>query len=161
MPPPKIVISRADEADLGRLIEMYSSPDLKAGSEQARWFVGCYFDYHHILVARVGGAIRGACFWRIEGEDYCGLGWVENLYVEEGHRKRGLGERLLRAAIDDMKVFYSRDGIKLRKVVLTTQVGRDHARRLYEKVGFKESARLEGMYDDEENDVVYVLDAGI
>ncbi len=93
--------------------------------------------------------IRGSCFWRIEGEDYCGLGWVENLFVEEKHRKSGLGEKLLRATISDMKEFYERAGVRLRKVILTTQVNREDARRLYEKVGFREMARLEGLYDAE------------
>jgi ribosomal protein S18 acetylase RimI-like enzyme len=159
--PAKIEISRATEADLVKLIEMYSIPDLKVGPEQSGWFVNCYFDYHHILVARVGGTIQGSCFWRIEGEDYCGLGWVENLYVEEKHRRSGLGEKLLRATISDMKGFYERAGVRLRKVILTTQVNREDARRLYEKVGFREAARLEGTYDDNENDVVYALDVRI
>jgi len=159
--PAKVDISKATEADLARLIEIYSSPDLKVGPEQSRWFVSCYFDYHHILVGRVGDTIQGSCFWRIEGEDYCGLGWVENLFVEEKCRKSGLGEKLLRATISDMKEFYARAGVRLRKVILTTQVNREDARRLYEKVGFREMARFEGLYDADENDIIYVLDAKI
>jgi len=157
----KVEISRAAEPDVASLVEMYASPDLKVGPEQSRWFVNCYFDYHQILVAKVGGAIRGSCFWRIEGEDYCGLGWVENLFVEEKCRKSGLGEKLLRATISDMKEFYARAGVRLRKVILTTQVNREDARRLYEKVGFREMARFEGLYDADENDIIYVLDAKI
>jgi ribosomal protein S18 acetylase RimI-like enzyme len=65
------------------------------------------------------------------------------------------------ATISDMKEFYNRAGVRLRKVILTTQVNREDARRLYEKVGFREAARLEGTYDDNENDVVYALDVRI
>jgi ribosomal protein S18 acetylase RimI-like enzyme len=153
-----IAILQATKKDLKRLVEMFSDPDLKTNREESDWFVNCYFDYHHINVAMVKGEIQGACFWRIEGERYSGLGWIENLWVEEQYRRLNLGERLLRRSIEDMKVFFERDNKKLRKVVLTTQVGRASARKLYEKIGFRNVASLGDMYDPGGHDLFYVLD---
>lgn len=151
-------ISKATKKDLSRLVEIFSDPDLKTNREESDWFVHCYFDYHHINVARIKGEIQGACFWRIEGEKYCGLGWIENLWVERQYRRMNLGEDLLRKSIEDMKIFFEKDDKRLRKVVLTTQVERASARRLYEKVGFLSIANLGDMYDPGGHDLLYVLD---
>lgn len=153
-----IEISTAKKGDLPRLIEIFHNPDLKTSLEESRWFVNCYFDYHQILLARVDDEIQGACFWRIEGERYSGLGWIENLWVEERLRRSGVGENLLRRAIDEVKDHFLRFGVRARKIVLTTQVERMSARSLYEKVGFKEVASLAELYDRGGHDLVYVLD---
>ena len=154
----RVEISEAEASDLERLVDIFSDPDLKTTSEESRWFVKCYLDYHHIIVARVDGEIQGACFWRVEGERYCGLGWIENLWVEEPYRRLGLAEKLLRRSVDDIITFYEDNGIKARKVILTTQVDRSTARRLYERVGFRCSAELGELYGPGEPDLLYVLD---
>jgi len=151
-------ISKATKKDLSRLIEIFSDPDLKTNLEESSWFINCYFDYHHIVVAKVDGMIQGACAWRIEGERYSGLGWIENIWVEEKFRRMGLAEKLLRRSIDDMRIHFTDHGIKLRKVVLTTQVEKGSARKLYEKIGFRVAARLDELYDPGGQDLVYVLD---
>ena len=154
-----VKITQAKRKDLDRLIAIFAGPDLKTNHEESAWFVNCYFDYHHINIAKVDKEIRGACFWRIEGEKYSGLGWIENLWVEELYRRKGLGERLLRKSIDDMRVFFERDDIRLRKVILTTQTERKNARQLYERIGFDAVANLGDIYDPGGHDLFYVLDA--
>ena len=155
---PAVDITTASKADAPRLIEIFSSTDLKTSVEESRWFVNCYLDYHHVLLAKVNGAILGACLWRIEGERYSGLGWVENLWVEEEFRKLGIGEKLLARAIKDIRDFFSDHGVKPRKVVLMTQEERKSARTLYEKLGFRNVADIEDMYDPGGHDMLYMLD---
>lgn len=153
-----IEISKAARRDLPRLVEVFHNPDLKTSLDESRWFVNCYFDYHHILLAKVDGKIHGACFWRIEGERYSGLGWIENVWIEKNYRRFGLGERLLRQAITDIKEYFISEGETPRKIILTTQVERRPARKLYEKVGFRQVATIGEMYDPGGNDLVYMLD---
>jgi ribosomal protein S18 acetylase RimI-like enzyme len=154
----RIDITSANKEDLNRLHQIFSNRDLKMNIEESRWFVNCYFNYHHVNIAKVEEEIQGACFWRIEGELYCGLGWIENLWVEERSRRTGLGERLLEKSVEDMKVFYGERDIILRKIALTTQIERRSARRLYEKLGFRSVATLGEMYDRGEETILYVLD---
>jgi ribosomal protein S18 acetylase RimI-like enzyme len=154
----RIDIRSATKSDLKSLIDIFRNQDLKTSEEESRWFVNCYFDYHHIVVAEIDSRVRGACAWRIEGERYSGLGWIENIWVEEGFRRKGLAEKLLRRSIDDMTGFFEGQGFTLRKVVLTTQVERASARKLYEKIGFRVAAKLDGLYDPGGQDLVYVLD---
>ena len=153
-----VEIRHATKDDLESLVDIFRNEDLKTSEEESRWFINCYFDYHHIVVAEVDGKIQGACVWRIEGERYSGLGWIENIWVEEKSRKMGLAEKLLTRSIDDMRVFFDHYGIKLRKVVLTTQVERNSARKLYEKIGFRVVARLDELYDSGGQDLIYVMD---
>jgi len=151
-------IAQARKSDLPRLIEIFEHTDLKTSKDEADWFIRCYFDYHHILVGKADGEIQGACIWRIEGERYSGLGWIENIWVEERFRNEGLGERLLSRAVGDIKGFFAAHGVRPRKVVLTTQAERESARRLYEKMGFRHVASIDGMYDPGGHDMVYMLD---
>jgi ribosomal protein S18 acetylase RimI-like enzyme len=148
----------ARKKDTPRLVEIFSNADLKTSREESQWFVNCYMDYHHVLLAKVDDDIQGACFWRIEGERYSGLGWIENIWVEERFRKLGLGEKLLSQAVNDIKSFFRSHGVEPRKVVLLTQTERRSARRLYEKVGFRQVASIEGMYDPGGHDMLYLLD---
>ena len=153
-----IEILKAGKRDIPRLVEIFSNEDLKTSPDESKWFVNCYMDYHHVLLAKVDGAIQGACLWRIEGERYSGLGWIENIWVEEGFRKLGLGEKLLRRAVADITTFFKKHGVKPRRVVLFTQEERGAARALYEKVGFRHVASVEGMYDPGGQDLLYMLD---
>ena len=148
----------ADDSDLEDLVAMYTHPDLKVTEEEAAWYSSCYHSYHRVFVARVDGRLKGACTWRVEGERHCGLGWIDNLWVEDDSRSIGLGEGLMKAAIEDMRRSYETFGARLRKVVLTTQVDRPDARRLYERLGFRLVAHLGDMYDDGIEDLFYLLD---
>jgi ribosomal protein S18 acetylase RimI-like enzyme len=154
------IVRRARKEDLRELEALYSSPDLKTTKREARWFIRCYFDYHHVVVAKIEGKIRGACFWRVEGEECCGLAWVENVWVEEAHRRRGVGEILLRRTVKDMRDYYAKRGTRLRRVMLTTQSERTSARGLYQRLGFGLKARLGDLYGPRSEDLAYVLELG-
>jgi ribosomal protein S18 acetylase RimI-like enzyme len=60
--------------------------------------------------------------------------WLEDLVVRPELRDRGLGTRLLRAAVD----WARKEG--LTRITLLTDVDNAHARRLYLRHGFKPSA---------------------
>lgn len=70
------------------------------------------------------------------------------MWVEKGFRRLGLGERLLRKAVADLKEHFSKDGLVLRKIFLTTHVTNKAARALYEKLGFVKCGKVDSMYED-------------
>jgi putative acetyltransferase len=53
------------------------------------------------------------------------------LYVDREHQRRGIGTALLRALLD-----LADSWLLLRRVELTVLVENEHARRLYERLGF-------------------------
>ncbi len=152
-----VEVSDPTDRDIESLTRIYSSPGFCDTRESATWFVNSFRDYHHIKVARVDDAIIGAVLWRLDSEWHHGIAVVEDLWIEEANRRRGLGEELLRACIRDAEQFLQARGYSLRKVLLTTAEDNGPARGLYEKLGFKNSASLEGLYGEGENELVYVL----
>lgn len=152
-------VEPAKETDIPRLVEMYSSKELHGSRSEADWYVRSHIDHNGVLVARVEGRVEGCCIWRIEGEKVCGTGWIEDMWVEEGFRRHGLGERLLRRAIAELGLHFSRSDLVMRKIFLTAQVTNKAAMSLYEKVGFTEYGRVDGMYRDGTTTLIYGMDA--
>jgi ribosomal protein S18 acetylase RimI-like enzyme len=146
----------ATENDAETLIEIYSSPHLYHDREGASWFVKCYFDYHHIKVVRIDGGVVGALFWRVESERHHGIAVIDDLWINTEHRRRGLGEKLLRSSLEDAERFFAKDGYCLRKMVVTTAEDNEPARKLYEKLGFQKVATLKDLYSRGENELVYI-----
>ena len=83
--------------DVEDLITIYSSPHLYHNLEEASWFVKSFFDYHHIKIVKEKEKIIGAVFWNVVEEKHHGLAEITDLWVDEGFRRKGWGERLLDA----------------------------------------------------------------
>lgn len=152
-----IQIADADENDVENLIRIYSSPHLYHNRREATWFVKSFFDYHHVKVIKHEGMVVGAAFWNVVEEKHHGLAEIRDFWVDENFRRRGLGEKLLRTTIEDMKRFFAASDYTLRKVLVTTGENNEPARKLYEKVGFQTSAALKDLYAQGETEHVYIL----
>jgi ribosomal protein S18 acetylase RimI-like enzyme len=152
-----IQISEAGKNDIESLIEVYSSPDLYHNREEALWFVESYSDYHHIKVVKQDSMVVGAVFWNVVEEKHHGLTNIQDLWINKSFRRKGLGERLLRSSIEDMKKLYANNRYALRKVFVTTGENNKPARNLYEKVGFHPVAVLPDLFAKGENELVYIL----
>jgi ribosomal-protein-alanine N-acetyltransferase len=78
---------------------------------------------------------------------YTHLGFIARIIsiaVHPNYRRMGLGESLLREAIEDMK------RLGVRKVLLEVKVDNKAAINLYSKVGFKVNSILKGYYNGED-----------
>ena len=150
----------AEETDIESLIEIYSSPNLYHNREEANWFVKSFFDYHHITLVKHQGDVIGALFWNVREEKHHGLTEVVDFWIHENFRRKGLGEKLLRSAIEDMKHLFAAHHFPLRKVLVTTGEDNVPARKLYEKVGFQKSAALPDLCAPGETELVYILTIG-
>lgn len=153
----QIEIVDATRRDVDKLIEIYSAPHLYHTKEEASRYVKSFFDYHHIKVVKADGTVVGVLFWQVESEKHHGIIVIGDLWIEEKFRSRGLGEKLLRTAISDAVTIFEKDGFVLRKVLVTTAEDNVPARRLYEKIGFQKCAVLKDLYEQGENELVYIL----
>jgi ribosomal protein S18 acetylase RimI-like enzyme len=90
-----------------------------------------------VNVAERSGEVVGYVFASIEPTSWRDLrgpgGFVHDVYVDERARRAGTGEALLRAAI---AWIHSRG---MAQVVLWTKSGNDSARRLFARMGFRET----------------------
>ena len=147
----------ASAKDVEDLIRIYSSPHLYHSRQEASWFVKSFFDYHHIKIVKVEEKVIGAAFWNVVEEKHHGLTEIGDLWIDEGFRRKGLGERLLRTVIEDMKRFFAKENYTFRRVLVTTGDNNEPAKKLYEKIGFRKSALLADLFAKGENELVYIL----
>ena len=152
-----VKMADAEENDVESLIEIYSSPDLYHNREEANWFVKSFYDYHHIKLVQYEGKAIGALFWNVMEEKHHGLAEIVDFWIDENFRRRGLGEKLLRSVIEDMKQLFAGHRYALRKVLVTTGEDSVPARKLYEKMGFQKSAALPDLFGEGETELVYIL----
>lgn len=85
------------------------------------------------FLAEAGGQMAGACLCL----PYEGIGWVRQLGVAEGHRRRGLGAALLRHAFSE---FWKRGQ---SQVGLAVDADNDRAVGLYEAVGMERARQYD------------------
>jgi GNAT superfamily N-acetyltransferase len=135
---------------IGRMTE------LQAAYYARHWGLGLYFEAKAatemaafmsrfdpardgIWLARDREAIVGGIV--IDGKDAAGEGArLRWFIVAEGYQGRGVGNRLMQAAMD----FCRQAGF--RRVYLTTFAGLDAARHLYEKHGFRVCREVDGTH---------------
>lgn len=91
-------------------------------------------DATRVLVARDGDEVVGTLTLAIFAIPSGRRAWIEDVVVDEGARRRGIGELLVRRA-----VALATDA-RVRTVDLTSRASRAEAHGLYRKVGFEERA---------------------
>ena len=88
-----------------------------------------------ILVAECAGVVCGYAFAGLEGHDYMSLrgpaGVLHDIVVDPAHRGRGVGQRLLDAALAELEARGA------PRVVLSTAERNEPAQRLFARAGFR------------------------
>jgi len=131
----EVTLCNADKSDLESLCRIYEKP--YGGYEIARRFVEMYLDHYFVKLVKSEGKIIGRLIW-FPREDPK-LGWAEilDLGIKDEFQRRGLGFRLMREAIVDVKTHFKLLGHEARCIMLFTSERNLPARKLYEKVGFR------------------------
>lgn len=147
----KYIIRKATREDIPRVISI----NLRCLPENYPEF----FFYYHLdnwgeafFVAEINNEVVGYIMNRVER----GIGFFRKSLVKKGHivsiaileehRRKGIGEALMRAGMEAMRNVYD-----AKEVYLEVRVSNTPAIRLYEKLGFKVVKILEGYYSDGEN----------
>jgi ribosomal protein S18 acetylase RimI-like enzyme len=135
MPDPVATIEQAGTVDeelvaaFARLIPQLSSSSPPPSPDELAAMVASPDTV--VFLARLDGAIVGTltlAFYRIP----TGLkSWIEDVVVDAGAARQGIGEALNRAALDEAR----RRGAK--DVSLTSRPSREAANRLYQRIGFE------------------------
>jgi ribosomal protein S18 acetylase RimI-like enzyme len=88
-----------------------------------------------VMVAERSGQVVGYLYADVEGTSWKDLrgpcGFVHDVYVDESARRQGAGRALMRAALG----WFRSKGRS--QVVLSTKTQNQHARRLFEALGFR------------------------
>ncbi len=102
----------------------------------------------HFLVAEEDGVVAGY----IGVQEICGEGYVTNVAVLPQFRRRGIGERLVREAVDGAH------GRGCDFLSLEVRVSNEAAIRLYERLGFHREGKRKNFYRDPAEDAyIYTI----
>jgi len=134
-------ISPATLADLPQLVGLLTIlftheaeliPD-PAKQERALQLILAQPEQGRIYCAREGGLVLGmvSLLFTVSTAEGGRSAWLEDMVIHPDHRNRGLGEQLIRHALQD--------GQKLgcKRVTLLTDGINEGARRFYERMGFR------------------------
>lgn len=94
-------------------------------------------EHHRVLTASEGGLLQGYIFAKVE--PLAGLGYTDFIGVDPAWRGRGVGRRLLSAALHWMFSFP-----EVRESNLTVNVDNSAARALYRSLGYEQERVLRG-----------------
>lgn len=144
-------------------LRKFALPDLQRVTEINRvclpenytdmFYVDLYKRYPEtFIVAEENGQIIGYIMCRVEvGLSSISLGGVikkghiVSVAVMPDHRKKGVGETLVKSAMEAMKLY------KAKQCFLEVRVTNDPAVGLYKKLGFEVSRTIHGYYADGED----------
>jgi len=154
-----IEIVDAAESDLEDLIRIYSIPQLYCTTHIACRYIGEFFDYHRIKIAKVDGIIKAVCPWETEAERGRGVVWIDSIWVDREYLGKGLCERLLRSVIDDAIASGEEMKMPIKKIVAIFDQGNIAIRNLFEKIGFVKRANIGDIYYEDKYTLIYVMDA--
>jgi ribosomal protein S18 acetylase RimI-like enzyme len=118
----------------------------------------CYLFHNNTVLAKDGKRIIGKVLWYVKENPHDGLVELEELYVIEEYRRKGVGSELIKFSINAVQKHFKSLGIEPRRIYLFTNEDNQGARRLYENFGFKHIANLGHLHSDDENDLFYILD---
>ena len=120
--------------------------------------IECYLEHNSTIIAEENQDIAGAVQWYVKENPNAGVAELEEMFVTENYRKKGIASELLNYLIEDVKKFFSSRNIEPRKLYLFVSKDNQSARKLYEKHGFKMIAEVNDIFTDNQNEVFYCLD---
>ncbi|WP_407178474.1 GNAT family N-acetyltransferase [Bradyrhizobium sp. STM 3562] len=141
-----IILRRARREDVDKIVAMLADDPLGRGRERIEApLPDCYFQAFarldtdpniHLMVAQEEGHVVGClqlCILPGLSSQGASRGLIEDVRVASDRRSRGIGEQLVRWAIEEARA----QGCRL--VELLTHHTRGDAQRFYERLGFSKS----------------------
>lgn len=149
-----IKLSLATEKDKSWLLEHFRHYGVE---EIVKGRVDCYLSHSFTVIAKDGERIVGVLQWYVKEDPKKGLVEFEEVYVLEGDRGKGIGSLILEYAVDSVRDYFARIGIRPRKIFLFVTKDSKVARALYEKFGFENTSEVGCLFSDNEIDLLYSL----
>lgn len=145
----KFTIRRFRPEDLNQV--MYINKVCLPENYSTYFFIDLYTNFPEtFIVAEEDNKVVGYIMCRIEsgfsGFSLMKRGHIISIAVLPGYRRKGIGEALLREALQAMVNYY---GVK--ECYLEVRVSNSPAINLYKKIGFKIERTIRGYYADGEN----------
>lgn len=149
-----IKIALATKKDKKQLLGYFKHYKVKEILEHR---VDCYLSHNFTVVAKYKDKIVGTLQWYVKEDPKMGIVEFEEIHVLENYREKGIGSLIINFAIQSVKKFFKKIGIKPRRIFLFINENNEVARGLYEKHGFQLISDVGYLFSDIEKELVYSL----
>lgn len=149
-------------SDLDRVLQIISAQN-KIDGENADEYYRRYFsdddrvvsprERHFVATMDPEGLVVGIAGFCPDKDDWKGVLWLTWFYVAPEYRERGIGTKLLRCVIDQVRE------LGIRKLYVDTSTGESFATAvsMYKRFGFREEGRLLDYYEEGEHCPIFGL----
>ena len=128
------------------------------GKELAKKRAECYTGHNFTALAKENDSIVGVLQWYIKEDPNAGVAELEELYVLEKYRNKGIASSLTCYAIQSIRDYFKDNGIRPRKIFAFVSKNNPASRRTNEKNGFKLISEVGDLFAENKTELFYVLD---
>ncbi len=109
------------------------------------------------VLGEENGTVIAVASWQVHDIPKHRLAELHRIAVLPEFRGKGLSRQIFEFMVHDCRLFYSRQGHRLRKLFVLTHDSNKRAQRFYEKLGFRLEARLANHCYEGEDELVYSM----
>ncbi len=151
-------LRKAGEEDAGKVADvLLQSYNIQSRAEAVEAFKRELRQEKNFVIAEEKDAVIGLASWQMHDVPRHQLAELHRIAVMPDFRGKGIAKPLFQFMVEDCKGFYARHGENLRKLFVLTHFSNKRAHCFYEKLGFRQEARLPNHYYDGEDEVVYSM----
>jgi len=143
----------ATQDDIGRLVDMYIE-DVEDNRARAMEFARDLVKRFHTIICLDGEKLCGSISWETRGGLDDGVAEIVGLGVRPAYRRKGIGTKLLRETIKQLRGFFGNARSRLRVLYLFMEKSNEGAREFYQRSGFVEVAAIPGMYPEDDASIL-------
>ena len=104
-----VEVALASGEDRKQLLEFFKHYKVK---EIINNRVACYLSHNFSVIAKHADTIVGLLQWHVKENPKLGLAEFEEVFVVESHRRKGIGNLLVEYAIQSVRDYFRKIGIK-------------------------------------------------
>lgn len=109
------------------------------------------------IVAEDNGKIIGLVSWLMHGRPSHGLAELYHIITLKESRGKGVGRKLFKMMIEEIKKEYKKNNSNLRKLFLLTRSTNKGTHIFYEKLGFKHETTLKEHFYKDKDEFVFSM----
>jgi ribosomal protein S18 acetylase RimI-like enzyme len=150
-----VKIRIAEPKDRQRIANLFSHYALPEFAQKRAY---AYTSFANTIIAENNDEFVGMIQWYVKENPQAGVIELEEAFVLEEYRNKGIGSQLIQTSLDSAFDFFTKNNIIPRKAFLLVSKENIGARQLYEKIGFSKVAELNDLPSDGKTELFYCKD---
>jgi len=114
--------------------------------------VDCFIEHNYSLLMFVDGQFTGIVQWYVKEDPRLGVVELEELFIQEVYRNKGMGTQLVEKALLEIKKLIN----PLHSIFLFIDKNDEVTQRIFNKFGFKKVAEIPDLFKNNEIEILFL-----